>query len=103
MVFVTRVVNCNILALHRGINEDLLLNTAHLLPSWGAIVNGVLDDSMQQVGNKVKETRAKTKQLRDRSLRVPIVPFHLFPAGPRTPGSPLCPLSPSLQMAKQKI
>ena len=56
MVSDTRVVHRNILALSRGINEDLLLNPAQLLPLWGAIVNGVLDDSMQQVGNKVKET-----------------------------------------------
>ena len=56
MVFDTRVVHRNILALSRGINEDLLLNPAQLLPLWGATVNGVLDDSTQQVGNKVKET-----------------------------------------------
>ncbi len=103
MVFDTRVVHSNILALSRGINEDLLLNPAQLLPLLGAIVNGMLDDSTQQVGNKVKETRATTKQLRDRSLRVQIVPFHLSQAGPRTPSSRLCPLSPSLQMAKQTI
>ena len=103
MVSDTRVVHRNILAFSRGINEDLLLNPAQLLPLWGAIVNGVLDDSTQQVGNKVQEAQAKAKQLRDSSLRVQIVPFHLSPAGPRTPGSRLCPLSPSLQMAKQTI